>query len=195
MSKIVGLCGPSASGKTTLAKRLGEEFDGLVINLDNYFLLKPVLTKYNELGKDRELPENVDWLAIKTLVESAQKGEVLSVRKMNWEDNTYSCTNYTPKKLVIMEGFLLLHDKDIVDMLDLSIYVDISDETGIRRRLSRIDGNEDADYLRKWYEEVTFPEYQARRSIFASRADLIIDGEADLNDNYQNLRQEVLKIL
>lgn len=188
--KTIGICGPSGSGKTTLAKKLCADFNANLISLDNYFLLDPPLKKYETKGQNWELPENLDWAACRQDVSSLKQGKNTLVRKIDWETETYSEALVKPKEFLIAEGFLLLHDEELVALLDVSIYLDVPDEVGLRRRLQRVKTAED----RKWFEEVTFPEYAKRRKVFEERASIVLDGRDSPDKIYKMARAKILAL-
>lgn len=190
MARIVGICGPSGSGKTTLANMLVRELGGHAIGLDNYFLLDTPHRKYNEQGKDLELPENTDWNAIQKLVADIKNGNETTVRKIVWDENTYQEYSMQPENLVFLEGFLLFHDEKVLESLDFKVYIDVSDEMGISRRIKR----ENTDQNENWFKEVTFPEYQSRRTAFKSRANLVLNGEDPLEQNFDILKEVINKL-
>jgi len=187
MNLTIGLCGPSGSGKTTLSKMLAEEFGANIISLDNYFLLDPPYKKYDENGKNWELPENVDWAAINEVVKSIRSEESVKIRKIDWNSNTYSEISIKPAPVTIIEGFLLLHDDKLLQHLDLKVYIDIPDQVGLERRMKR-EGTEEN---KTWFEEVTFPEYASRRGSFKQKVDLVLNGEDDLEFNFDILRTTI----
>jgi uridine kinase len=189
--KTIGICGPSASGKTTLAKILCKDLDANLISLDNYFIFDPPLKKYEFRGMNWELPENLDWLAIKHDIRGIQSGKRNSVRKINWDSDVYGEGTLESKDWLIVEGFLLLHDVELLTLLDFTIYVDIPDHVGLTRRLARESGKRDYEINRKWFEEVTFPEYAPRRKVFEERADLVLNGEHSLADNIERIRLKI----
>ena len=86
-----------------------------------------------------------------------------------------------------MEGFVLLHDEELLKLIDLSIYIDIPDEVGIERRMVRAGKSAN----REWYETVTFPEYAPRRKFFESRANLVLNGQDPLESNVQKIVEAV----
>jgi uridine kinase len=192
MSIVIGLCGASGSGKTTLANMLASDFNSTTFGLDDYFILYPPLKKYEDDEKNWELPENTDWSACRTLVKEI-KGEnnTVTVRKIDWETNSYSEYKVQKTEINVVEGFLLLHDDELVNLFDLTVYIDVSDKVGIERRLRR--SGEDTN--RDWYEQVTFPEYAARRNVFKQKADLVLNGEDDLEKNFLILRNKIQSVI
>ncbi len=170
---IVGICGPSGSGKSSLARKLAKTFAGTLISTDDYFFLNPPHKKYRSKGKNWELPQNVDWQALATVLRGLKLGRTVVGRRMMWETETYKARSLLARRLIVVEGFLLLHDKRIRSLLDFAVYLDVSDEVGIQRRMKR----EKSTKNERWFRTVTFPEYAKRRKVFASRADLLIDSE------------------
>lgn len=189
--KAIGICGPSGSGKTTLAKQLCEEFNGTLLSLDNYFFPNPPLKKYSHKGQNWELPENIDWEACRRDVENLKKGEPTTVRKMDWDTDMYTQVPITPKDVLFVEGFLLLWDHQLVSLLDLTFYIDISDDIGLKRRMEREKTTEN----RKWFEEITFPEYKRHREAFERSADVLLNGEDSMESIYRTAEEKVRAIL
>jgi uridine kinase len=190
MRIAICLCGPSGSGKTTLAKMLAQEYGANIISLDNYFLLNPPYKKYEENGKNWELPENVDWIAINHVVASVLQDESTVVRKINWASNTYSESSLTNTDVTVVEGFLLLHDDNLINKCDLLVYIDVPDAIALERRIQREGTNKN----RTWFEEITFPEYQPRRELFKKKADVVLDGELSLEQNFSILKERIVGI-
>ena len=187
---LLGLCGPSACGKTSIAERLAEELGATLINLDNYFFLKSKVRKYDHIGKDAELPENTDWEAIHELVSSLREGKPTRVRTIQWKKRVFTERVVTPKEIIIFEGFLLLYDEELLKLLDLTVYIDTEDEVCITRRLRR-DGHTRHE---QWYREVTFPEYAPRRKVFAQRADVVLDGHKPVEETVRILLEKIRAI-
>ena len=82
---------------------------------------------------------------------------------------------------------MLFHDKIILENLDLKVYIDVPDSIGLERRIKR----EGTDINRKWFQEVTFPEYAIRREVYKKRADLVLDGEKPLTENIALLKEKI----
>lgn len=189
MSIIIGLCGPSASGKSTLAKMLAREYDAEIIALDNYFIPDPPYKKYENNDMNWELAENVDWPAAEKVVNDIKAGqEKVTTRKFSFETATYTELELPVAPMMIVDGFLLLYDNKLIEALDLTVYIDIPDHIGVDRRMKR--GGKSAEY-RKWYEEVTFPEYARHREKFKQKADLVLDGEKSIESNFEILKERI----
>ena len=136
---IIGIAGGTGCGKTTVATNICnglKEKKAIIIAQDSY---------YKDLGHlplDERKKFNFDHPSAfdnRLLVEHLNcliKGETIQMP-------VYSFQNYTRKKktkqiepadIIILEGILVLEEKEIRDMLDIKIYVDTdSDECFIRR--------------------------------------------------------------
>ena len=121
----IGIAGGSASGKSTLCKRLEDALAGrklIVFHMDHYF--KPA---------------------------SQRPFVAAPITKIKYLDDNHPTTMDLPKlkqdlsvaidegnaEIIIVEGLLTLHDDDICNMLDLRLYVECRADERIVRRLRR----------------------------------------------------------
>jgi len=68
-------------------------------------------------------------------------------------------------------------EREFVSLLDLTFYIDVPDELGLKRRMEREKTTEN----QKWFEEVTFPEYKKHREPFEKTASIVLSGEDSLD--------------
>lgn len=112
---IIGIGGVSRSGKTFLAKILKDfyqESEVNILNQDDYIFHENLIPRIR--GEiDWECPESIDfdWF-LKDIVRAS-----------------------TISDIVIVEGFLIYYDKRIKDILDRKIYLSISKELYLRRKI------------------------------------------------------------
>ena len=113
---FIGITGGSGSGKSTLANALKIKFSNKIelIHLDDY--IKPLHERRVFDGLiNTDHPDSIDFINLKRdIVELASK-ELSAI--------------------ILIEGFLLLHDYEIRKILDISIYLDLSEEVRWARRL------------------------------------------------------------
>lgn len=104
---LVAIDGQSASGKTTLARRIQEEFDCNVFAMDDYFLRPCQRTK----ERLHEVGGNVDYERFykEVLVPAKQKSEVFYQPYCCKTQTLLSPMTIKPKRLVIIEGAYSLH--------------------------------------------------------------------------------------
>jgi uridine kinase len=113
--KIIGICGVSCSGKSTLVKELKKYLPDDVdyVCFDDYYI------------RSRDLPD----------------------KSISWEDpRHYKMREFIDdlkrlkrldKQLVIVEGFLILFDKNARKLFDQTIFIDLPEQIMINRRLKR----------------------------------------------------------
>ena len=120
MKKIITIAGPSSSGKTTFAKRLGIQlrvngFNTIQISMDDYFVDRKFIPR-NEKGEQDF--ENIDVVDIPLLSERIQKllnGEEIPVRKFDFVTGVGKDTDKTvrlgPWDFILFEGIHGLNPK------------------------------------------------------------------------------------
>ena len=139
---LIGICGGSASGKTTAAyfisKNLGEE-NCLLFSLDNYFYGPDDEERKNIQNYNFDRPEALDLdLAYKHLLQ-LRNGE--SIEMPVYSFNVSKRMPYTqtvhPKSVIIFEGIFALHEKRMRDLMDLKLFFDLDSDIRLMRRISR----------------------------------------------------------
>jgi uridine kinase len=142
-SVIIGIAGGSASGKTSLAKRLVKTYSStnsvLIIRQDDYYKDQSDMTMEERLkvNYDHPLAFDNDFLALQ--LKTLSKGE--SIMKP-----TYDFTQYTraqavekvdPSDVIVVEGLFVLEDSLIRSLCDIKIFVDTPADVRFIRRLKR----------------------------------------------------------
>lgn len=141
---VIGVCGGSASGKTTVCELLKDSLSTeeiAVISCDSFYKVLSPSQKAaaHENNYDFDSPSAIDFETMKA-----------AVRKlMRWEDaeipcydfSTHSRTGQTElvpsRNVVLLEGILIFSDKELRDLFDLRIFVDCDADIRLARRLSR----------------------------------------------------------
>jgi uridine kinase len=142
-SVIIGIAGGTASGKTSLAKRLaktyGKSNSVLIIRQDDYYKDQRHMTMAERLkvNYDHPLAFDNDLLAHHLRDLSTGKG----VHKP-----TYDFTQYTraeavevlqPADVIVIEGLFILEDELLRSLCDIKLFVDTPADVRFIRRLKR----------------------------------------------------------
>lgn len=119
-ARIVLLCGPSSSGKTTSSMRLGRELskiglNALQISLDNYFVERS-LTPRDELGNyDFESLKAVNVNKFNEELLALMNGECVYLQKFNFKEGTpgisETSVSIDEQTVIIVEGLHALNPK------------------------------------------------------------------------------------
>ena len=131
---VVGIDGPCASGKTTLAGKLAKLYDCNVIPMDDFFLRPEQRTpeRFSEPGG------NVDYERFREEVLIPLKtGNAFSYRPFDCKTFTLSePVSISPKKLTIIEGSYCNHPY-FGDPYDLRIFLSVTPQLQHQRILER----------------------------------------------------------
>ncbi len=171
---IVGICGPSTSGKTTLCKSLLKKYDSERIGVDNYYIAKKDMPE--EKGfRNWELPSNIRFdLLIKNL-EDLKKGKETKIPVYECGKGIVKFRTIKPKEFIFVDGYYIFHDKKVRELLDVKIYLDLS-EKEILKRKSKL-GEEGCEWVEKDYLEKIFLPANKKYAIPQKKyADFVIDG-------------------
>ena len=143
MMTTIGIAGGSASGKTTVAKRLVEfaTLYGSVayIRLDDYYHDLSHLPMDERRLTNVDHPDALDFDLLITHLIELQNGH--AVQKPVYDFVTYTRTGeyetITPSAVIIVEGILTLAVKRLRDLFNIKIFVDTDDDIRFIRRLNR----------------------------------------------------------
>jgi uridine kinase len=165
---IMGIAGGSGSGKTFFLKCFLQHFkpeEVCLISQDDYYI--PVadnMTPDENRLYNFDLPETIDKEHFLNDIEKVINGE--SFLKKEY---TFGNPNAVPKMLeikpapiVIVEGLFIMHFKEIADLLDMRIFLDVEEDIALERRLKRdlIErGYSHDDVMYKWKNHVV-PAYR-----------------------------------
>lgn len=138
---VIGVAGGSASGKTTIVNNLKDFFqnDIELVSHDCYYKAhyEMPFEKREKLNYDHPNSFDTDLL-ISDLIK-LKKGEV--VYRPVYSYNIHNRTNETiplyPKKVIIVEGILILENEQLRNLMDTRIYVDTDADERLMRRILR----------------------------------------------------------
>ncbi len=138
---IIGIAGGTGSGKTTLTRKLKEEFgpDVSVLNHDSYYKAHDDMPYEERCRLNYDHPDSFDTeLMLRHLRElragRAVRSPVYDYTVHNRSDKT---VEVTPARVVIVEGILIFADPALRALMDVKIFVDTDADVRILRRLVR----------------------------------------------------------
>ena len=138
---FIGIVGASASGKTTISKAILEQFNGeaIVLGQDSYYRDLSHLSPEKRSQTNFDHPDSLDFdLLEKHLIDLAA-GKPIQVPTYDFK--THSQTEIfktvAPKKIIIVEGILLLAMPNIRKHFDIKIFVATDPDICLMRRINR----------------------------------------------------------
>ena len=138
---VIGIAGGTGSGKTTITKKLIQNFgnDVSVIHHDNYYKAHHDMS-YEERSKlNYDHPDSFDTDMLVDAVKELKLGHsvVCPVYDYTVHDRSDKTVTVNPAKVVIVEGILIFTCKELCQQMDIKIYVDTDADVRILRRIMR----------------------------------------------------------
>ena len=138
---IVGIAGGSASGKTTIVNNIKELFknDIELISHDNYYLSNDDKTMEERVKLNYDHPSSFDTDKMIEDVKKLKEGQVIYRPVYDYTKHTRAkeVVAVYPKKVVILEGILILEDPRLRDLMDIKVFVDTDADERLMRRILR----------------------------------------------------------
>ncbi|BAJ02547.1 uridine kinase [Shewanella violacea] len=143
---IIGIAGASASGKSLIAKTIYEELcrdlgtDQIgVIAEDAYYKDQKHLSMDERVKTNYDHPKALDHEHLCRHLKALKAGEAVEIPKYSYSEHTRmdETIKMTPKKVIILEGILLLTDPKLRELMDASVFMDTPLDICFMRRLKR----------------------------------------------------------
>jgi uridine kinase len=185
---IIGIAGPSSSGKTELARRLVAELPGTaIVSLDSYYRGREELPFEEREKLNFDHPDALEWELLQEHLQAIGEGRA-------FEEPVYSFARHVriagtrriePAAFLIVEGLFVLHWPELRAILDTKVYVSTDPEVCYRRRLTRdvAERGRTPEYVRAQYERTVRP--GAEQFVYPTRqfADLVVSGEKPFEES------------
>ena len=133
---IIGVAGGTASGKSTLVKKLQEAFEGeSVITLchDYYYKAHDDLSFEERTKLNYDHPGAFDTDMMIEDIMKLKKGRSV-FRPVYSTDKT---VKVEPAQVIIIDGILILENRTLRELMDVKVYVDTDPDVRLGRRLLR----------------------------------------------------------
>ncbi|WP_298769984.1 uridine kinase [uncultured Shewanella sp.] len=143
---IIGIAGASASGKSLIAKTIFEELcsdlgtDQIgVISEDAYYRDQSHLSMEQRILTNYDHPKALDHELLCCHLQQLKKGDSADIPVYSYKEHTRTdeTLSLTPKKVIILEGILLLTDPALRGIMDATVFMDTPLDICFMRRLSR----------------------------------------------------------
>ncbi|XP_061076556.1 uridine-cytidine kinase-like 1 isoform X7 [Conger conger] len=186
---VIGLCGGSASGKTTVANKIIEALDVpwvVLLSMDSFYkVLSPeeeALAASNDYNFDH--PSAFDFDLLVQTLRKLKQGKSVKIpvydftthgRQRDWK-NVYGAS------VIIFEGIMSFADKEILQscsrsqLLDMKIFVDTDSDIRLVRRLRRdiTERGRDIEGVIKQYNKFVKPAFEQYIEPTMRLADIVV---------------------
>ncbi|MBD91029.1 MAG: uridine kinase [Deltaproteobacteria bacterium] len=186
MIRVVGIAGGTASGKSTLAQQirtaLGSERCAL-LGQDHYYRDLAHLP-YEERGKmNFDHPESIDFELLCQHVRSLKSSEPIEVPQYDFSRHLRLSggTELEPRAIIIVEGILVFSCPELVDLMDIKVFVEAPDDIRLARRVRRDirERGRDVEGVLSQFLGTVRPMHEQFVAPTRSLADLVVVGRGD----------------
>ncbi len=143
---IIAIAGASASGKsliaTTIYRELRDELgEGAIgiISEDSYYKDQSHLVMEERVKTNYDHPNSMDRDLLIAHLKALKSGQAVDIPVYSYVEHTRTeqVTHFEPKKVIIVEGILLLTDERLRQEINVSVFVDAPLDICFIRRLKR----------------------------------------------------------
>ncbi len=192
---IIGIAGGTGSGKTTVVHQIMNELPNTevgIISQDSYYK-ESTLESYEERSKiNFDHPRAIDFDLLVAHLKELKAGNtihqpVYSFAKHNRTGDTIVTH---PRKVIIVEGILILSNTELRELFDIKIFVHADSDERLIRRLKRdiAERGRDMEEVLNRYQNTLKPMHQQFIESTKAFADIIIP-----NDKYNTVAIDVVR--
>lgn len=139
---VIGIAGPSCSGKSLLARHLIDHLDAqspVVLSLDSYYHDLSHLAPHDREKHNFDIPEALDSELLRHHLNELTQGHLIRIPVYDFVTHTrlQESSPVEPGDLIIIEGLFVLYWEKIRSLLDLSVFVMVDEQICLARRLER----------------------------------------------------------
>jgi uridine kinase len=192
---IIGLAGGTGSGKTTVVHQIMTELPDTevgVISQDSYYKETTNLSFDERALINFDHPRSIDFDLLVKHLKALKEGEtidqpVYSFIQHNRTDDTVATH---PRKVMIVEGILILTNPELRELFDIKIFVHADSDERLVRRLKRdiSERGRDIDEVLNRYQNTLKPMHEQFIEPSKAFADIIIP-----NDKYNTVAIDVVR--
>ena len=140
---LIGISGGSASGKTSIARRIQESYSDsdavTIIKEDDYYKDQSFLPFEERLKTNYDHPNAFDHDLLIRHLDMLKKGEQIEKPTYDYVHHTRSDVTeiVKPTNVMVLEGLFVLENSAIRERLDIKVFVDTPADIRFIRRLQR----------------------------------------------------------
>ncbi len=178
---VIGIAGGSGSGKTTVVNALREKLNKkvVVIPQDCYYKDSSDLSDEEKRKRNFDHPDSIEWELLCSHLKDLKEGKTVKQPLYSFISCTRSKTETTlvePADVIIIEGILIFTCRELVEQMDIKIFVDADDDDRLMRVMSRDikERGKNVDWVIERYSRTVKPMYLQFIEPSKRYADIII---------------------
>jgi uridine kinase len=179
---LIAITGGTGCGKSTIVKKIIKGFYNDTISYlsqDSYYKDNSNLSFKQRDQLNYDNPDALDFDLFYSHLKDLKNGKSIDRPNYSFEDHLRKddTTLIKAQKILIIEGILILSDKRISDIVNLSIYIEVKKEIREERRILRDikqRARKKKDII-KLFKEVLHPMHEKYVSCVKTECDFILD--------------------
>ncbi|WP_223034063.1 uridine kinase [Hanstruepera marina] len=194
---IIGIAGGTGCGKTTVVNQILNQLpegEVGVISQDSYYKDTSHLSFDERVKINFDHPRSIDFELLESHLKELKKGQTIEQPVYSFvKHNRTGDTILThPRKVMIVEGILILTNPELRDMFDIKIFVHADSDERLIRRLKRdiSERGRDLDEVLNRYQNTLKPMHQQFIEPMKEYADIIIP-----NNKYNTVAVDIVKTI
>lgn len=194
---IIGIAGGTGCGKTTVVNTIIKELPAdevVVISQDSYYKDTTHLSYDERVKINFDHPRSIDFNLLIEHLNELKKGNEIEqpVYSFVQHNRTGDSVLTKPRKVVIVEGILILTNSEIRELFDIKIFVHADSDERLVRRLKRdiTERGRDIDEVLTRYQTTLKPMHQQFIEPMKEYADIIIP-----NNKYNTVAVDIVKTI
>jgi len=194
---IIGIAGGTGCGKTTVVNTILNELpegEVGVISQDSYYKDTSHLSYEERVKINFDHPRSIDFELLESHLKELKKGNSINqpVYSFVKHNRTGDTINTKPRKVMIVEGILILSHAEIRDLFDIKIFVHADSDERLIRRLKRdiTERGRDINEVLMRYQTTLKPMHQQFIEPMKEYADIIIP-----NNKYNTVAVDIVKTI
>lgn len=139
---VVGVAGGTGSGKTTVVTEILKELDAsdvVVIQHDSYYKDRSHLPREERSNINYDHPDALDTSLLVEHLRQLLAGQTVKIPVYDFATHTrkQEYRQACPRKVVVVEGILILSDRELRILFDIKVFVDTDADIRFIRRMER----------------------------------------------------------
>ena len=139
---IIGITGGTGSGKTSIANMVinsATHKNVALVSQDSYYKKRNVSDDKNESSLNFDHPDSIDFKLLASHLQALKNGQSIKQPVYDFvnHNRTSNFTVIEAKKVVILEGILILCDEVVKNLIDFKIFIEADADTRLARRIKR----------------------------------------------------------
>lgn len=192
---IIGIAGGTGSGKTTVVRQIMNELPADevgIISQDSYYRDNHHLALEERSLINFDHPRAIDFELLVQHLKSLKDGNTIEqpVYSFVTHNRTEDTVITHPRKVMIVEGILILANPELREMFDIKIFVHADSDERLIRRLKRdiAERGRDMEEVLLRYQKTLKPMHEQFIEPTKAHADIIIP-----NDKYNTVAIDVVR--